>query len=241
MDENSDRHEPLLLLPGLMCDERLFAKQLAAFPTARVAADYADCRDLGAMAERVLATAAPRFALLGHSMGGRVALEVYRRAPERVTRLVLASTGVHALREGEQASRHRLRDLGRSEGMAALVEDWLPPMLSASSAQNPGLVAELAAMCRDAGLARFEAQIAALLARPEVASLLPTIDCRVLVLVGSEDRWSDPQQHATIAAAIPGAELVEIDGAGHMLPIEAPVAFNAALARWLAYPQQPVS
>ncbi|MEG3089089.1 alpha/beta fold hydrolase [Sphingomonas sp. PB4P5] len=228
--------EPIVLLPGLLCDARIFRGQLAAFDTAVMAPDYGDLDDLGAMAERVLAHAPGRFAMLGHSMGGRVALEVWRRAPQRVGRLALVSTGVHPRRAGEQEKRHALRDLGRTQGIAALVDAWLPPMLGMATAQDAGLVARLADMCRAAGMARYEAQEAALLARPEVLHLLPTIDCPVLVMVGSEDRWSPPEQHRAIAAAIPHAALVVIDGAGHMVPAEAPIAVNDALGDWLERP-----
>ena len=228
--------EPLILLPGLMCDGTMFAAQMAAFPTAGSAPSYFDLDSLGAMAERALASAPQRFALLGHSMGGRIALEVLRRAPDRVTRLALVSTGTHLPRDGEREGRHALRDLGRSQGIGALVDAWLPPMLGRAAAQDTALVKKLAKMCRNADMAGYEAQEAALLSRPDVTDLLPTIACPVLVAVGSEDRWSTPDQHRAIASAIPGAELVVIEGAGHMLPVEAPLPFNAALARWLAQP-----
>lgn len=233
--------EPLLLLPGLMCDSRIFARQLAAFPSARVAPDYGDLDSLPAMAARVLAAAPDRFALLGHSMGGRVALELVRQAPERVARLALVSTGIHGRRDGEAEKRYALRDLGRERGMAALVEAWLPPMLGQAATEDQVLVQALGAMCRDAGLDRYEAQTAALLNRPEVESLLPNIACPTLVAVGTEDRWSPPAQHQSISALIPGAELILIEQAGHMLPAEAPDALNAATARWLATPAEPLS
>ena len=91
-------------------------------------------------------------------------------------------------------------------------------------------------MCIDAGLARFEAQIAALLGRPEVDSLLPRIDVPTLVAVGKEDRWAPPEQHAEFAARISGAHFVVINGAGHMLPAERPDELNAAIAEWLGTP-----
>jgi len=228
--------EPLLLLPGLMCDSLIFAAQLSAFPGAVAAADYSLQHDLGAMAERVIDSAPARFALLGHSMGGRVALEVIRRVPERVTRLALLSTGVHLPAPDEAPKRHALRDLGRSEGMAALVDAWLPPMVAPERSGDPHFMAPLRLMCIEAGLARFEAQIAALLSRPEVESLLPHIACPVLVATGSEDGWSPPAQHAAIAALLPDAQLVVVEGSGHMLPVEAPDALNHAIAAWLAEP-----
>jgi pimeloyl-ACP methyl ester carboxylesterase len=228
--------EPLLLLPGLMCDSRIFAAQHRVFANALVAADYSLEYDLGAMAERVIDAAPARFALLGHSMGGRVALEVIRRVPGRVTRLALLSTGVHLPSPDEAPKRYALRDLGRSKGMAALVDAWLPPMVASPRSADPHFMAPLRSMCIEAGLAAFEAQIAALLSRPEVESLLPQITCPVLVATGSDDVWSPPDQHAAIAALLPDAHLVVVEGAGHMLPVEAPDTLNHAIAAWLARP-----
>ena len=228
-----------MLLPGLMCDGGIVAPQLARFPGAMAIADSGSERTLSAMAVRVLEQAPPRFALLGHSMGARVALEVLRIAPKRVTRLALVSTGVHAPTPEEPVKRHALRDIGRERGMAALVDAWLPPMVAPAHRDDPALMARLRAMCIGAGLARFEAQIAALLARPEVESLLPKIRVPTLVGTGDQDRWSPPAQHKAMAARIPGARLAIIPGAGHMLPAEAPEALNAAITGWLAAPLSP--
>jgi pimeloyl-ACP methyl ester carboxylesterase len=91
-------------------------------------------------------------------------------------------------------------------------------------------------MCVDAGLETFEAQIGALLGRPEVETLLPTLNCPVLVATGEQDVWSPPDQHRAIAAPVPGARLQIIENAGHMLPAEAPQPLNEAIAAWLAQP-----
>jgi pimeloyl-ACP methyl ester carboxylesterase len=235
-EQGADDGEQLLLLPGLICDSRIFAPQIAAFGNAVAAADYGDADDLGAMADRVLTAAPPRFALLGHSMGARVALEIIRRAPQRVTRLALISTGVHLPEPGEAAKRYALRDIGRAQGMAALVDAWLPPMVGPPRRDDAVFMAAPRAMCIDAGLPRFEAQIHALLNRPEVESLLRSLTCPVLVATGSEDQWSPPDQHAAMAALIPDARLVVVEGSGHMLPLEAPDALNIAIAGWLKRP-----
>jgi len=227
---------PLLLLPGLICDERVFAAQLDAFPQAIAVHGYGLADSLAEMARIALAGAPARFALLGHSMGARVALEIMRIAPERVTRLALVSTGVHLPREGEAEKRYALRDIGRSDGMAALVDAWLPPMFAAAHQQDEALIAPLRQMCIDVGLPMFEAQIAALLRRAEVESLLPTIRCPTLIAVGREDVWSPPEQHAEIAALVPHARFVVIEGAGHMLPVEAAEAFNTEITDWLDEP-----
>ena len=223
---------PLLLVPGLICDGRVFAAQAAAFPQARVLSGWGAVDSLGAMAERALADAPPRFALLGHSMGARVALEIYRRAPDRVERLALVSTGTHPVGAGEAAKRHALRDIGRTQGMAALVDQWLPPMIAPDN--RPALYAPLHAMASEQGLDAYEAQIHALLTRPPLEDLLPRITCPVLSCTGALDAWSPPAQAEAIAQACPNATLEIIDEAGHFLPIERPALFNAAIARWLA-------
>jgi len=224
----------LTLLPGLMCDARIFAAQRARFADAVVIDGFGPLTTIDAMAQHVIATGPARMALLGHSMGARVALEVCRRAPDRVERLALVSTGVHVRREGEAEKRHALRDLGRQEGAAALVDQWLPPMVAPAREQDSALMTPLHVMAVDQGVEVYAAQIEALLDRPEVESLLPSLACPVLVAVGSEDRWSPPAQHAAIAAAIPNARLCIVEGSGHMLPAEAPEALNDAIAEWLA-------
>lgn len=230
------RAAPLLMIPGLICDERTFDAQSEVFAGAIAAPGHGACASLPEMAARALVDAPPRFSLLGHSMGARVALEIWRLASERVERLALVNTGVHGVKEGEVAKRHALRDIGRAHGMAALVDEWFPPMLAPGSRADQALTARLRTMCIDQGLAPFEAQIEALLARPEVVSLLPGITCPVLVATGLQDSWAPPAQHEEIAAAVPGARLILFENAGHMLPAEAPAPFNAAIAQWLALP-----
>lgn len=226
----------LIMLPGLLCDARVFAAQVSRFPGAVAFSGYKASRSLTDMAAMVLDSAPPRFALLGHSMGARVAFEIMRRAPERVERLALVSTGMHGVRPGEAEKRHALRDLGAEHGIEALVDSWLPPMVAPARQGDIDLMGSMRRMCIEAGLDAFENQIAALLTRPEVAELLPAIDCPTLVAVGSADIWSPPEQHHRIANAIPGAKLVIIPGSGHMLPMEDPNALNEEIAQWLAGP-----
>jgi pimeloyl-ACP methyl ester carboxylesterase len=233
----TDLREELLILPGLMCDAGMFAATLAAFPRARAIDDhYAGADTIGAMAEHVLASAPARFALIGHSMGARVTLEVVARAPDRVTRLMLADTGVHGVREGEAEQRYALRDLGRREGFDRLVETWLPPMLGEAARADAALMASLRAMCLRAGQAVFEAQTEALLHRADTDAALQALACPVAVVVGAEDQWSSVAQHRAFAARIAGAVLHVIPGAGHMAPAEQPAEFNTLIREWLAIP-----
>lgn len=229
------RAAPLFLLPGLLCDARVWPRAALALGSPVVAPmGYGDASTLAEMAHSVLRTAPARFSLLGHSMGARVALEIVRAAPERVERVALVSTGVHPVRPGEANSRHDLLELGRADGAEALVDRWLPPMVAPSRRADEDLMGPLKTMCVQAGVETYAVQIAALLHRPEVESLLPGIACPTLVMVGSEDQWSPPEQHRAIAAAIPGAVLKIVDGSGHMLPAEAPHAFVEAVSDWLA-------
>ncbi len=227
---------PLVLLPGLLCDSRIFARQLARFPDAIAIDGFGERQSLEAMARVVLDAVPGRMSLLGHSMGARVALELVRLAPERVERLALVSTGVHPPQPGEAAKRHALLDLGQREGAAALVNQWLPPMVAPAHRGDDRLMESLRTMCIEAGVAAFAGQITALLARPAVETLLPMIRCPTLVAVGSEDIWSPPAQHEAIADAIADARLTIIAGAGHMLPAEAPEPLNDAIAEWLSLP-----
>ncbi len=226
---------PLVCLPGLLCDAHIFAGQRARFAGLVAIDGFGARRGLADMAAHALAIAPSSMSLLGHSMGARVALEMIRQAPERIERLALVSTGTHPPRPGEAEKRFALRDLGRREGAAALVDAWLPAMIAPAN-RRPPLVDPLRRMCIAAGTEVFAAQIEALLARPAVDTLLPAIRCPTLVAVGSEDVWSPPDQHRAIAAAVPGAVLAVIAGAGHMLPAEAPDALNDAIAAWLAEP-----
>ena len=229
----------LLFLPGLICDARVFARQLAVFPGSRAVDGYGLADSLPAMARVVLDEAdragAGSLDLFGHSMGGRVALEVFRLAPERVRRLALASTGVHSLGEGEPAKRRALQAVGHEQGFGALVDSWLPPMVAEPNRSRPSY-GEMRQMCIEAGQAMFDAQINAQLTRPEQRSLLPRIECPTLVITGELDAWSPPAQHELIAAAIPNSTLVIVEGAGHMLPLEAPEPLNDAIAAWLGHP-----
>ncbi|PKP94442.1 MAG: alpha/beta hydrolase [Alphaproteobacteria bacterium HGW-Alphaproteobacteria-16] len=224
-----------MILPGLMCDAGMFAETQAAFPYAVVIDDhYGGANEIAQMAEHVIARAPARFALIGHSMGARVALEIVARVPDRVTRLMLADTGVHGVRDGEAEQRYALRDLGRREGFDRLVDRWLPPMVGEAGRTDATLMTSLRAMCLRAGQAIFEAQVEALLHRPDTEAALQHLACPVAVVVGAEDQWSTIAQHEAIAARIAGAQLHVIAGAGHMAPAEKPLQFNAIVREWLA-------
>ncbi len=225
----------LFLLPGLLCDETVWACQVAALGASaeiRVA-DFRGFDSITAMAQSVLVGAPRHFAVAGHSMGARAALEIARLAPERVTRLALLDTGAHPRSAGEAEKRQVLVDLAHREGMAALAARWLPPMVHPDRVADETLMAPLRAMVLRMTPDIHERQIKALLDRPDAEAVLPTIRCPVLVGVGRQDAWSPLAQHEAIVAAVPHARLVVFENSGHMAPIEAPEAVTAALRDWL--------
>ena len=223
----------LLLLSGLLSDDTPWfdvATRLSATCPVRIIS-FANCSSLGEMAERVLLKAPERFALAGHSMGGRVALEAWRRAPERITALGLLNTGAFPRRPEEVTSRGRLVKIAQEQGMAALAAEWLPPMMARTdtTVEQRLVMQRLTSMVLSQTPESFAAQIQALLNRPDAEPLLPTIRVPTLLLSGSEDRWSPVSQHVYMQRMIPGSILVEVADAGHMAPIEQPDAVANAL------------
>lgn len=231
----SDR--PLLcLLPGLLCDATVWEAQRAA-----LSADWdihvADLWGLSAfeaMARKVLDETSGPLAVAGHSMGARVALEMWRLAPERIERLGLFSTGFHAAAPGEAAKRMALVELARREGMAAVAAAWLPPMVHPDRVHDAGLMAPLIAMVERATPEIFEGMQRAGLTRPDATDYLPRINCPTLVLVGRQDSWSPVPQHEEIAGRVPGATLRVIEDCGHMVTVEQPATVADLMAQWLA-------
>jgi pimeloyl-ACP methyl ester carboxylesterase len=232
---------PVVLVPGLVCDAAVWhhARQ-ALVPQADVhIAHHGTLDSLSAMAEKVLREAPARFALAGHSMGGRVALEVLRRAPERIAGLTLLDTGVTALAAGEPGEReatgrYELLELARREGMAAMATRWVQGMVWKPRLDDAALIAAVVDMMARSSAEVFAAQIRALLERPDASDLLPGIRCPTLVLCGEQDSWAPAQRHRDMAAQIPGAWLVMVQDCGHMSTMERPELVTRALVDWHA-------
>jgi pimeloyl-ACP methyl ester carboxylesterase len=230
----------IVFMPGLLCDASVFAPQVAALGAhAEVkVADFSRATSIEEMAGEALALFDGPVSLIGFSMGGRAALQAIRLASARVERLCLMDTGAAPARENEGATRQGLLDLAWHQGMRALAEAWLPPMLHVDREVDPALIAPLTEMVERTTPAQHERQIRALLNRPDARPLLPAITCPTLVMVGRQDRWSTLAQHEEMAAAIPGAKLVVIEDSGHFTPVERPEAVTAALLDWFAFKLQ---
>jgi pimeloyl-ACP methyl ester carboxylesterase len=231
----------LVLVPGLLCDAAVWKPQMKALKqlASIQVADHGALDSLGAMAEAILAKAPAKFAVAGHSMGGRVALEVVRRAASRVTGLALLDTGYTPLPPGvagekEAAGRHELLELARQSGMRAVGERWLRiPMIHEARLKDRRLVESILQMFGRRTPEQFAAQIRALLQRPDAAPLLPIISSPALVLCGKDDAWAPLSTHRVMAHLIPHSTLVPVPDCGHMSTMERPDEVSAALAAWL--------
>ncbi len=206
-----------------------------------ICADYGGLDSLPAMAEAVLRTAPDRFSVAGHSMGGRVALEIYRLAPNRVARIALFDTGYLPLASGtageeEARKRGELVTLAESQGMRAMIAQWLPPMIHPRRVDDTALVNSIIEMMSRKTPEIFAAQEHALLSRPDASPVLEQIRCPALLLCGREDGWSGPAQHAAMSAKIKDSRLDIVPDCGHMSTLEQPAAVSAALGEWLMLP-----
>lgn len=231
----------LLLLPGLMCDDAFWEPLLPELPSSMSArvVDYGQADTLEAMAGVALAQATERFALAGHSMGGRVALELLRLAPTRVQRLVLMDTGCLPLAAGiagerERAGRLALVDLARRDGVAAMALKWLQGMLHPAKLHDPLLVSEVIQMFCKKSVTHLAGQQNALLTRADASAVLQGLRMPVLLLCGRQDAWANVAQHEAMRALTPHAELVVIEDAGHMTLMEQAMPTARAITDFLS-------
>lgn len=225
----------LVLLPGLLCDARLFGHQVEAL------ADHAHCTvadltgadSMAALASGVLAQAPARFALAGLSMGGYVALEIMRQAPERVRGLALMDTSARPDTPEATANRHRLMKLAETHFQGVL-DELLPKLVHPAHLSYNSIVDVVYSMGHRVGRGAFVRQQRAILGRIDSRPYLHQIvDCPTLVLCGREDALTPPALHEEMAAEIPNATLTLISGCGHLSSLEQPKAVAEALHAWL--------
>jgi pimeloyl-ACP methyl ester carboxylesterase len=232
---------PLVLIPGLMCDHRVWSPVLPVLGSERetLIADHGNCDSLISMAQLVLDTAPPRFDMAGHSMGGRVALEVYRLAPERVRRIALMNTGYLPLAPGatgetERAGRMQLLALAQTEGVRAMAAQWVRNMVAPERLADVALIQQILDMFESKTAAVFERQIHALLTRPHASDVLSDLQVPCLIMTGEHDGWANVAQHRAMAALMPTpAPVSVIAQAGHMLTMEQPESVAQVMLKWL--------
>ena len=225
----------VLLLPGLLEDADVFAHQVAGL--AEVAdlrvADLTRSETIADLARDALAQApSGDFALAGHSMGGYVALEILRQAPERIRALALLNTNARADSTESTENRRRLMVLAERDFDAA-VATLLARVLTPEHLSDPAITATIAQMAQSVGREAFARQQKAIIGRIDSRPHLAKIRCPTLVLAARDDVIMPLEVLQELAGGIPGATLEIVGDCGHMAPLERPEVVTQALHIWL--------
>jgi pimeloyl-ACP methyl ester carboxylesterase len=226
---------PLVLVPGLLCTRALWEAQLTGLAdiAQMTVADHTRHDTMTGIAESILAAAPHRFALAGLSMGGYIAFEVMRLAPERVTRLALLDTGSRADTPERSAMRRELIAAAERDGTRTVQERLLPVLIHKERLTDKPLVEAVLKMGHDTGVDAFRRQQMALIGRYDSRPMLASITCPTLVLIGREDALTPLEQSQEMAAGIPKAKLEIVSDCGHLSTMERPQQVNNVLRSWL--------
>ncbi len=227
---------PIVFIPGLLCSAEVFTPQVAAlWPFGPVTvANTLDGSSMAEIAASILATAPPRFALVGISMGGYLCLEIMRQAPERVLKLALLDTSARPDTPEQSAARRAQVAKARNGEFATMVEPALTAILHPAHQGDQRLREINRRMGLTVGVEAFERQAEAVIGRPDSRPGLHAISIPTLVLVGDADPLTPPDRAQELVEAIPGARLVIIHECGHGSTLEQPEAVNRALVEWIA-------
>jgi pimeloyl-ACP methyl ester carboxylesterase len=226
---------PIVLVPGLLCTARLFGEQLPELwrlgPV--TVANHTSDDDVCAIARRILGDAPPRFALAGLSLGGYIAFEILRQAPDRVARLGLLDTSARPDTPEQTERRHAQIALARAGRLADVIEQQLPLFVHRDRLDDEALRAVVTLMAQETGPETFIREQLAIMSRPDSRADLAAVRCPTLVLVGDSDALTPPYLAAEMADAIDGASLVTVAGCGHLTTLERPEPVTRALVQWL--------
>jgi pimeloyl-ACP methyl ester carboxylesterase len=226
---------PIVLVPGLNCSARLYAQQIPAlwrFGPVMVA-DHTRDASIAAIASRILAGAPPVFALAGLSMGGYIAFEIMRQAPQRVAKLALLDTMATPETAELTARRQGPMAMARAGKLIEVADESLVFFVHPSRHGDVALREVVRAMAEETGVEAYLRQQQAIIARPDSRPALAAIRCPTLMLVGEQDRGTPPEMAREIAAGIAGARLVIVPECGHLSTIERPQAVTKALVEWM--------
>jgi pimeloyl-ACP methyl ester carboxylesterase len=229
---------PLILLPGSLCNQLLFQPQIDFFKGHRevIVANFSNCDSIEAMAAKVLNEAPAEFALAGLSMGGIVAFEMFRQAPQRIVRIAFLDTNPRAEGPENVPVRHQqINDIaqGGVETLKTFVSQQLMPKYVFGSEQRLRLEPLVMEMALDVGADEFINQWRALASRADSWSTLKDIRCPTLILCGVHDALCNEKLHRDMALEVKHARLDIIDEAGHLSTLDAPEQVNQALENWL--------
>jgi pimeloyl-ACP methyl ester carboxylesterase len=230
-----DNTMPILLVPGLVSSPRIYAPVVPAlwrFGPVTVANHLRD-DNMGAIARRILAEAPPRFALAGHSMGGYIAFEIMRQAPDRVAKLALINT--QARPDTPEATTRRRGLIARAQGgdYRAILDELFSGFVHPSRLGEATLRQLVQDMGDDIGVEAFVRQQTAIISRADSRPTMATIKCPTLVLTGDADNTIPNSLSVEMAQGVPGAKLTIIPDCGHLPQVEQPRACADALVEWL--------
>lgn len=225
----------IVLLPGLLNNANLFTGQIPALSTIATleVGDLTAGESISEMAGNVLKTAsAPRFVLIGLSLGGYVAFEIMRQAPERVAALVLMDTTVRPDTDETRAAREALIALAQTD-LAAVMEKLLPRLSHPEKMELPAVRGVITSMAASLGKDVFERQQRAIMARPDSQPVLAGINCPTLIVCGENDLITPPALATEMAEGIPGARLEIIPQCGHLSTLDRPETVCRLLVDWI--------
>ena len=226
---------PVVLIPGLLLSARLYAAQVAAlWPAGPVMiANHTRDDSMAGIARRILDEAPPRFALAGLSMGGYIAFEILRQAPQRVAKLALLDTAARPDTPETSAARRTQMELAAAGRFTEVILGLVPRLVHPSREHEAPLIELIRTMGEEVGVQGYLKQQAANIARIDSRPTLKDIRCPTLVLVGDSDVLTPPERAQEIAAGIAEAELVVVPRCGHLCTLERPQAVSDALRAWL--------
>lgn len=229
------RSTDLLLIPGMMCDARMWQAQIDALSNQ---IRIHPCEMVGdsvkKIAEQILASAPDSFALAGLSMGAIVSFEIWRQAPKRVERMALMDTNFRADTAERKQLRNRQIEQVAAGGLEEILRDELKPNYLAQLHRNDmELLDRVLEMGMSLGEQAFFEQSVALRDRPDSSATLASIDCPVVTICGDEDQLCPVSLHREMTEKIGGAELHIVDHCGHLSTMEQPQEVNKILVDWL--------
>lgn len=223
----------IIAVPGIMSDHRTWSPSLSKLaPRAHIHfADTTIDETLEAMAARAIASSEGDLFVLGHSMGGRVAMEIGRQAGGRVRAMVLSNTGHLPAAPGEAAKREE-RIATADKDMNAYAKAWVPTVISEATTAKQEIVDAITQMVLDCPSEVHARQNRSLLTRPDASSYLSSFDFPVLLMTGGDDKLSPETAHRAIADLIGKAESVVVPDTGHLTPFEQPEAVARLIGDW---------
>lgn len=224
-----------MLIPGLLASARMYAPQIPQLwrRGAVTIADHTRADSMSAIAGDILRAAPARFALVGLSMGGYLAFELLRQAPQRIARVALLDTSARPDAAEQGALRRAQMSLAAQGRLAEVVEQQWPRLVGRTRHGDAALREVFNLMAQEVGAEAFIRQQTAIMGRSDSRPTLGEIRCPALVLVGAEDELTPPERAAEIAEGIPGARLVTVPQSGHVSTLEQPEAVTRALLEWL--------